>query len=100
MLAATFCLMALTSPQGAAELAIFLTVAQLAALMAGLAVYVRVFEIPTLPPAQAIALRPKFGRLALEESLAGLLKVAETAHRHMDVAVMLIEVRSSKAMTI
>lgn len=91
ILAATFCLMALRSPQGAAEVAIFLTVAQLAALMAGLAVYVRVLELPASLPTQTVAQRPKSGRPALQESLAVLLKVADIADRPMDVAVMLIE---------
>ena len=92
VLAGLVFLLALTSPRGAAELAVFFTVSQLAALMAGMSVYVRVTEAKSEAAADVrIIERPKMGREALRESLAGLFKQAEKSAREIDVALMLIE---------
>ncbi len=90
-LSGVFYAMAATSPQGLAELTIFLTVAQLAALTAGLVVYVQAAETPTPAPVRNVRTHPVSGKEALRESLAALLKVADKAEPELAVAVMLME---------
>ncbi len=92
VLAGLVFLIALTSPQGPAELAVFFTVSQLAALTAGLSVYARVVESQAVAvPEREVVERPRVGREALRESLSDLFRQAEKASQDLDVALMLIE---------
>jgi hypothetical protein len=83
--------MALMSPEGLAEQAIFLAAAQLAALTAGLAVYAGATEAPARQTSVEVATGQRAGKEGLRESLSALLRRAETSERDLSVAVMLIE---------